>query len=624
MSGRGRRRAASSEPNQPSGSKAKQQGTASVQSTGMSSGHPAKRRVESTETALEAALIKQQGAEVALDAAKKGVKLAEMEAEHAKMCLELEELREAHASCEDAASADAGPPAKKPRASAPDASAALPEQEQQQQDLGDVEHAQQGLEAARSRLLQLSEKVAEQRRLQKETACQLADLRSTHRDCKVAAGGKGKELKLLRCTSQTIVQKAKRKAFLSALTTAPSIKSLSLHLLRDRDKPLPKSVLETLPRAPARIKQLLVTFGRDSEEAVLALLQRCKEHLEELHLNPLRWDFARDDYIRRFWGIVEDSNIAKLSLPADPFLRDVAFPFQAEKWCHLRSLTLTGYHLSFSSKDKGQKSVLAPLLRVLAKAASLRVFELPWDVAEGEREDVFAALAQCSELQEVSTPCYKQLAQLRGCAKLRKLEVHRVNMSDREGTDAEIQAAADFFKLPSTADRVESLSLKYFQLSEKRVLPLFRALRALKKLKSLSLELVWEFPEMEATLKSLPCLEELRLIHGHWMYPETVCEIKPEMAPNLKLLELDTEQLEEDEQLESWRDEVRSLEWAFKKKNKDFKLIDKTSFSPPQSSFSDDSGDAKVCKCGAKDASFDSDGSPPKCTCGFSSDNDTP
>ncbi|XP_034231451.1 uncharacterized protein LOC117639681 [Thrips palmi] len=311
----------------------------------MSSRQLAERRVESTKTELEAARIKQQEAQVVLQAAKKCIKLAEMNAEHAKKCLELEELRDAHASCED--SADAGPSAKKPCRSASEAPAAPAEQ----QGLGKVEQAQQDLEAAQSRLQHLVEQVAVQRRLHQETARQLADLRSAHRDCKVAAGSELTELKLLHCTSQTIVQKAKRKAFLYTLTTAPSIKSLSLDLTGNRPKPLPKSVLETLPRAPARIKQLSLTFGRDSEEAVLALLQRCKDHLEELYLNSSFWT---DDQVRRLWGIVEDSNISVLSLGAAAYLRDVAFPFQSEKWRHLHTLKLKGSDVFFMGKTKAR------------------------------------------------------------------------------------------------------------------------------------------------------------------------------------------------------------------------------------------------------------------------------
>ncbi|XP_034234286.1 uncharacterized protein LOC117641217 isoform X4 [Thrips palmi] len=626
MSGRGRRRAASSKSNQPSGSKAKQQGSTSVQATVMASElQLAERRVESTETTLEAARVRQEGVEVALEAAKKDVKLAEINAEHAKMNLELVKLQQAHASCEGAASTEAGPSTKKPRTSSPEAppAAAATTQPPQQQGLGEVEQAQQDLEAARSRLQQLSEKVAEQRKRQQETARQLGDLRSAHRDCKVAAGGEVKEVKMLRCTSKTLLDKAKRKAFLSALTTAPSIKSLSLDLVAKGNKPLPKSVLQTLPRAPARIKQLLLTFGRHSEEAVLALLQRSKDHLEELYLNS---GFATDDNIRRFWGIVQDSNIAVLSLISDSFLRDVGFPFQAEKLRHVRSLSVSGYYVSSFGSDKHKKNVLVPLLRVLGSAASLRKFVLPWAFAEQERGDVFAALAQCSELEEVYTPCYKELALLRGCVKLRKLAVHRINRMDYPKSEAveEIQAAAEFLKLPSTVDRLESLSIEYFQLGKETVLPIFRAVRGLKKLKSLSLKVFQEFPEMTATLKALPLLEELRLIQGTYMYPKALRTITPELVPNLKLLELDTHALEVDEELEAWKEEVYSVESDFRHRNGSFKLIDHTSFSPPHSSFSDESGGYKVCTCAAQDGSYDSNGSPIKCTCGLSSDNDTP
>lgn len=91
------------------------------------------------------------------------------------------------------------------------------------------------------------------------------------------------------------------------------------------DRPLPESVLHALAAAPARIKRLRCEqLGWDGSEAVLALLERAKGHLEEFSICNSYFHVLRDQDVRRLWGILVGSNVSNLSV-ATELLCDVGF-----------------------------------------------------------------------------------------------------------------------------------------------------------------------------------------------------------------------------------------------------------------------------------------------------------
>lgn len=122
----------------------------------------------------------------------------------------------------------------------------------------------------------------------------------------------------LRCSSKTLRDKDALQALTASLAEAPCLQALELDLdNKPRARRALRTLLAALPGAPAKVKELVLTFGLASREDVIALLDRVGGHLEKLSISaPFQyavWDCQ--DALQRFWTALEGTRVTTLELP---------------------------------------------------------------------------------------------------------------------------------------------------------------------------------------------------------------------------------------------------------------------------------------------------------------------
>lgn len=392
----------------------------------------------------------------------------------------------------------------------------------------------------------------------------------------------------LKCSSATVRDSEALQAFMAKLAEAPCLEVLELSLgNRTRTRRALRKVLRALPAAPAKIKELALIFGEASREDMIALLGRVSGHLEKLTVGGPYQHAVYDspDDLQRFWTALEGTGLKVLDVPGDCLkLKDgVEVQLQAAKW-RLESLS--------ASFGLGGASTLLPAL-IRANATSLRKIKVAGVGLPKDLKAVFLALAECSGLEDAMVPCCKEVAALERCSALTKLTVMASNLFLSGGVE-DISTLARTLSLPAVADRLESLSLLLFKMGieKKSTLVVYRAIRHMRKLKSLSVSFCVGFAaELKATLKSLPLLEELHLADGDdstWQ-PRVLYDIAPGNAPALKLVRLDPDLLGS-----SWRtaDAARSMQERFSAVGRQLEVrVEKDLPAKPGSAESDRSSD---------------------------------
>lgn len=552
--------------------------------------------VKAASVALRAERAKLTAAEVAVKAAKLRVDLAKLNRDLTKECRLLKTLQQAHENCGSGA-APSQPADQELKESTPDEEVALAEQrlaavrDQEQQ-------AKQEVAAARNQVLDLQRQTEEQQRLILDTILQQADLRSAHRECLMTPQHPYEatwQEERLRLSAKAMRHKAGLAPFLSKLTMAPCLRSLTVCLDEPRyGEPLPALplLLHAVEKAPARIKELSLTFGKLCKDVAFALMELTQLHLERLEVRLLDFGFdLADEDLSRLWRVLDGSNIKSLALSSEQLVRGVAYPFPASK------LRLERLDVGAVGESRRSGTVLVPLLQ--AARGTLRAVHLPRGLRQDERGPVFKALEECRCLEEASVPCYQDIARLRSCAKVKSLHLHCVDAawSGVRQTDE----AVKLLSLRSVSGRLSALSLHAF--SEEKDRGLFQALVSLRRLRNLTLDCM-EFSVLRNLAEALPWLEELHLLRGFYLDPEVLPKIKPALLPNLTLLELDCCELDDDEECESWQDAVFDLRMAFHKVNPDFVLKDSTRYFVLESTYasedsdvdSGDQGDGSDCQ----------------------------
>lgn len=543
----------------------------------MSASRVAELSVELATVSLETERTNLKAAKVAVEAAKLQLTLANLTRDHITTCTELQDLQDKHSSCETRGAADSAPsssddppPPKKARETPPNDVEEAEERLAAARDLS--EQAEQKLAAAGRRTKQLKKQITKRKEQITNLTVQLVDLQSVHRECLMVQGHPDEASwmdKSLWLTKEMMADAEDVEHFVRVLTKAPCLKVLKVHL-RETYEPQLKLVLDNLPRAPARIKELVLHFGRRTKEIAFALLDKTRSHLERLELGSIEYpraDFT-DEELCHLWRILDGSGVKRLSISMPELMRSVQFPFQASQ-LQVERLDLTGVSQSrypFLAEECKHYRVLVPLLQ--AASSTLKVVQLPGTLREEERVPVFNALAQCVNLEEASVPCYEQLTQWRPCERLSLRCVRTSGLRSDRGQAANTAAAAKFLRLPSTNDRLRTLTLLYFEEGEEDV---FTAMSSLTNLRILSFDTPLKVDLLESLLKALTCLEDLRLMGGSFMDPKVLERITPTLAPNLTRLEIECDGLEYYKYRECER-AVLYLGKAFRKVKPNFNL----------------------------------------------------
>ncbi|XP_034246387.1 uncharacterized protein LOC117648178 [Thrips palmi] len=393
--------------------------------------------------------------------------------------------------------------------------------------------------AARTHLEQLHQKIVQRQKDIADVTLQLADMRSTHRECLREYEFDGLvehpdqyqwKDKTLRLSAKAMHSRKRVEHFIKKLATAPCMKTLSLFLQEyiGGVPPSLKLAQDALSKAPVHIQELCVTFGSSSKEAVLALVEKTRDHLERLALTLMYDARFTDDELRRLWGLVGGSNIKVLALSSPELVRKVQFPFRTSR-LQLERLELGDLG------DCKHPTVLGPLIR--AASATLRVVQLPSTLVEGDRMDVFEALGECSNLEEASVPCYRYILALQSCAKLGRLGLQCVDKQWSLRPNADTNAVVELLGLKFVKMRLRGLTLSSFCPDRDRAV--IGAVSALKNLRSLTLNTNMQKDALVILLRYLPCLEELHLLRRFSLTSEIVRQITPRLLPKLRLLELD-------------------------------------------------------------------------------------
>lgn len=373
----------------------------------------------------------------------------------------------------------------------------------------------------------------------------------------------------MRLSGTVLFNKALRDAFLEKMAAAPSLKTLELSL-KERFGRRRMKLCSTLPplicsKAPAQIKELILQFGYSSKDAVFSLLEKTRDHLEHLEIKPQYQQGINytDADLCRLWQILEGSSIKSLTVHTYSVMRKVKFSFKVNKWNHLEKL-------KYSPMVSCTATVLPAL--ITANKTSLRVVELPSSegVLKAERRPVFTALSKCVNLEEVMLDCFEETPLLQTCPKLKNVTFMNVG-GMLSNNSAATKAIGKFLSLPTSIQRIEKVTLGVFQ-DPKTASPIFKALSLLKGLKSLTVNVCTDFPNMKNTLKNLPCLEELHLNQGAYVKAARVAQITPDVVPNLKVLKVRCESSTD----RDWKRQVKAMESAFKRNTPDFKLEDLT------------------------------------------------
>lgn len=303
----------------------------------------------------------------------------------------------------------------------------------------------------------------------------------------------------------------------------------------------------------------------------MALLDKTRSHLERLDLASIKYPLAdfTDGELCHLWRVLDGSGVKTLCISSPELLRSVQFPFQTSQLqlekLDLGRLGVNADRYSFEAKECNHYRVLVPLLQ--AASSTLKVVQLPSTLREEERLPVFDALAECANLEEATVPCYRELTRWRPCEKL-TLRCVGTSWSSDPGLAANVAAAAEFWRLPSTNDRLRTLTLLAFEEGEEDV---FTALSSLTNLRVLSFDTPLKVDLLESILKALTCLEDLRLMGGSFMDPEVLKTITPTLTPNLTRLKIECDGLHYDKFKECER-AVPKLEKAFREVKPNFIL----------------------------------------------------
>lgn len=391
--------------------------------------------------------------------------------------------------------------------------------------------------AAFAELEQLDQRLERERELCRQVAWRLGAEKRALRDSAVTPAelDKWSSVRLV-CSSKTIRDNAALAVFLASLAEAPCLEALDLCLGNEAHTlPALQRVLDALPSAPARIKEIVLTFGHSSLEDVIALLGHVEGHLEKLSVAaPFQHAvYDTQDALQRFWTAVEATGVTSLDL-AGPCLKlqyAAEIQLQPAKW---RLETLKA-----CVSAHGQRTLLPALIR--ANAPSLREAQaMALSMTPDDSAAAFSALAECAKLVEVTVPCCKDVALLERCASLTKISVVGASLM-LEGGDRvrkAVEAVAKLLAQPAVVERVDSLAVSFmFGLMGRE--KVFKAVRGMAKLKSLSVTFCAGFDaELKDTLKSLPLLEELQLDGDPWCPPRALDDIAPANAPSLQTLRL--------------------------------------------------------------------------------------
>lgn len=499
---------------------------------------------------VQTARVKLRTERAKLKAGAKAVRAAEMqlvfakvERDHAKALSDLEYVRGEHRGCLDVSSSSSSSAPSTPPPGAPPRLTIVEHVRQADGRLAAArrQELQAKLEAkaARTSIEQLHQKILQRKKDIDDVTLQLADMRSTHRECLREYEFDGWvahpdqllwEEKTLRLSSKAMHSRKRLEHFIKKLATAPCMQTLSLFLQEYMGgvPPSLKLAQDALSKAPVHIKELCVTFGTSSKEAVLALVEKTRGDLERLALTLMYDAKFTDDELCRLWRLVDGSDIKALALSSPELVRNVQFPFKTSR------LQLERLELGDVGECK-QATVLVPLLG--AASSTLQVVQLPSTLRDDERGAVFKALTECPNLEEASVPCYADVVGLQSCAKLERLGLQCVDKRWSQHSTADTKAAVKLLGLKNIKDRLRGLSLTSF--SEDRDTAVIHAVSSLKNLRSLSLNTNIKLPALEKLLSALPCLEELHLLRGFFLTSQVIDKITPALVPKLRLLELD-------------------------------------------------------------------------------------